>query len=140
MSDCILGIGTVDSTGYVRERRFGRLYGAHRLAYSDAYGGIPTGFHIHHLCGNKQCVNPEHLEALNPVMHGAIHTNPNSLKAIAARTTCKRGHPLDGRRAKGRYCLKCHRQVSNKYYHQLARAQLDKRNARRRELRALQNG
>lgn len=34
---------------------------AHRVAYEMAYGPIPTGKHIRHICDVKNCVNPEHL-------------------------------------------------------------------------------
>lgn len=35
---------------------------AHRLTFLDAGGEIPLGFTLDHLCGRKNCVNPEHLE------------------------------------------------------------------------------
>ena len=39
---------------------------AHRLAYEHFKGQIPDGLQIDHLCKNKGCVNPEHLEAVTP--------------------------------------------------------------------------
>lgn len=36
---------------------------AHRLAYESAYGAIPKGLQIMHLCHNKACCNPVHLHA-----------------------------------------------------------------------------
>lgn len=43
---------------------YGRFRGirAHRLAYEIAKGDIPSEMMIRHLCGNKLCVNPAHLE------------------------------------------------------------------------------
>lgn len=35
---------------------------AHRHVYQMAVGPIPDGLLIRHLCGNKRCVNPAHLE------------------------------------------------------------------------------
>ncbi len=39
---------------------------AHRIAYELAVGPIPTGMHIDHLCRNRRCVNPVHLEPVTP--------------------------------------------------------------------------
>jgi len=43
---------------------YGRFRGerAHRYAYQIHKGPIPEGLLIRHMCGNKLCVNPDHLE------------------------------------------------------------------------------
>ena len=49
---------------------YGRLWDgqrsieAHRVAYEVFRGPIPAGLTIDHLCRNKACVNPAHLEAV----------------------------------------------------------------------------
>ncbi len=48
--------------GYMR--RDGRVEPAHRVMYEDVVGPIPSGHHIHHVCGNTRCVNPAHLQAV----------------------------------------------------------------------------
>jgi len=35
---------------------------AHRVAYETFIGPIPDGLQLDHLCRNKGCVNPKHLE------------------------------------------------------------------------------
>lgn len=37
---------------------------AHRYAYEYFIGDIPAGLTIDHLCRNRLCVNPDHLEAV----------------------------------------------------------------------------
>jgi len=52
----------------------GYPYGyAHRRYWETANGPRPDGYDIHHLCKNPGCVNPDHLEALPPVVHLLYH-------------------------------------------------------------------
>lgn len=44
----------------------GRTVMAHRLAYEYWVGEIPLGLTIDHVCRNKLCCNPAHLEAVTP--------------------------------------------------------------------------
>lgn len=57
----------------------------HRLVYEALVGSIPDGHEIDHLCRNRLCCNPSHLEA---VTHDV-----NMLRSV--RTHCKHGHPFD---------------------------------------------
>lgn len=58
---------------------------AHRLAYEVLVESIPEGFDIDHLCMNRGCINPDHLEA---VTH-----QENTRRAARSHETCQRGHP-----------------------------------------------
>ena len=110
---CIRGEGKLHSpTGYLRKSRFNKVHYAHRLAYADANGVIPKGYHVHHLCDNKTCINPKHLIALSPKEHLEIHSLPKAKQFYDNLKTCKRGHPLDGVGIRQRFCLSCHKDAS----------------------------
>lgn len=82
------------SNGYGRIRAAGRNMLAHRYAYELRKGPIPADLTVDHLCRNRGCVNPDHMELVpnvENVMRG------ESLHAANARKThCKRGHELVG--------------------------------------------
>lgn len=66
---------------------------AHRVSYKMIKGPIPEGKHLDHLCRNKLCVNPDHLEA--------VTCQENILRGIGAaainsrKTHCVRGHEFN---------------------------------------------
>lgn len=100
---------------------------AHRVAYILAKGPIPAGLSIDHLCRNRGCVNPDHLEAVSHREN--ILRSPNALAAInAAKTHCPQGHPYSGSNlrlsadGRSRVCRTCGNERSRVGYRRRRRA------------------
>lgn len=70
--------------GYGQFWAAGRLVLAHRWSYEFLIEAIPEGLHIDHLCRNRACVNPWHLEP--------VTQRVNTQRASSLVTTCKWGH------------------------------------------------
>ncbi len=66
LSDCQIWTRANDGRGYGVQwnSRTQRVDKAHRVAYEEAKGLIPDELEIDHLCRNRACVNPDHLEAV----------------------------------------------------------------------------
>lgn len=60
--ECWSWLGAVATSGYGRIGIGDRTDQAHRVAYRLNVGPIPVGLHIDHLCNNRLCVNPSHLQ------------------------------------------------------------------------------
>ncbi len=61
---------------------------AHRAVYEFLVGDIPEGLDLDHLCRNRSCVNPDHLEPVTRI--------ENMKRASKRRTSCPRGHRMIG--------------------------------------------
>lgn len=80
-SGCWEWQGVSDKDGYGRRKQFGKTWAAHRYVYTMCKGAIPEGLTLDHLCRNKKCVNPDHLEPVSAVENlqrkkGYKHKNP----------------------------------------------------------------
>lgn len=59
---CWVWMGSRLSDGYGTVRAGERIVKAHRASYEEFVGPIPDGLEIDHLCRNRACINPNHLE------------------------------------------------------------------------------
>jgi hypothetical protein len=80
--DCWLWKGAT-RTGYGLFRLDGRMLSAHRVSYVLENFTIPEGAVIHHKCGNRLCVKPDHLQCTDPQSNTAeMYERQSYLRAI----------------------------------------------------------
>jgi hypothetical protein len=72
--------------GYGRVSYQGRTQGTHRVVYELLVGAITPGLELDHLCKNRPCCNPAHLEPVTRL--------ENVRRAICPNGRCPQGHPL----------------------------------------------
>lgn len=83
------------SRGYGSVRVGDRTQQAHRVLYELLVGPIPEGLQLDHLCRNRSCVRPDHLEPVTCGENIRRGTSGEATRAaFAARTHCAAGHPL----------------------------------------------
>lgn len=109
---CWVGRPHRSSHGYVLYACRGKSYALHRVIYELNVGSIPAGLELDHLCRNRACCNPDHLEA---VTHQINVLRGESVCSRRARQThCIKGHTLSPdnlvpQRLPDRVCLTCKR-------------------------------
>jgi hypothetical protein len=96
LAKCLSWEGTLTADGYP----VGQIHRKVAQAPSDKV--------VHHICGNKKCVNPDHLQVLTQAHHSAYH------KSQMTHAPC--GHEYDATDHRGtRYCRPCKLEYYNNY-------------------------
>lgn len=107
--------GSATPKGYGRIWVGEKLLYVHRAAYEALVGEIPEGLQLDHLCRNRGCWRPDHLD---PVTNRVNAQRGEAGSYLGAKnlnkTHCPQGHPYDGDNlrvnARGwRYCRTCRR-------------------------------
>jgi hypothetical protein len=112
---CWLWLMRVGKGGYAHIKVKRKHMLAHRVSYELFSGPIPIGLQIDHLCRQRCCVNPKHLEPVTPstnIRRGSISEVVK--RRHQSRTHCKRGHEFTAENTRIRInvwpiriCLKC---------------------------------
>jgi len=79
--ECWEWAGPRDKAGYSRHSHFQ----VHRIVYEEMVGPIPPGMTVDHICWNRPCVNPAHLQLLT-------HSENARRQRSAFKTHCSKGH------------------------------------------------
>lgn len=88
---------------------------AHRWAYLSMIADIPDGLDLDHLCRNRACVNPYHLD---PVTR-KVNLKRGKRRTYARPTHCPQQHPYSGRNVRlspsgTQICVICARAAVNR--------------------------
>lgn len=122
-NECWEWVGAVTANGYGRfsPRVDGVMHRqmAHRVAYEALVGQIPDGLVIDHLCRNRRCVNPAHLEAVTQLVNVMRGEGVGVINA--AKSECLDGHEFTPENTYmtprgGRACMACQRRRSREYH------------------------
>lgn len=116
--DCWEWMGGRSSTGYgmfhipATRNVPHRKAHVHRLVLEILAGPVAPGHHVDHLCRNRGCLNPDHLEVVPPGVNFRRGFSPGAIAVKYDR--CPQGHDLNdayvANRATGvvtRNCRKC---------------------------------
>ena len=90
--------------GYGKLTIKGKSVSAHRKFYEDAKGAIPEGYYLDHLCKNRPCVRPDHLEVVTPTenVRRSIGVKLNMKKAQEIRENLEK---LKVKELAEKYCV-----------------------------------
>jgi hypothetical protein len=94
----------------------GQMVDAHLITYRTFVGPVPEGLELDHICRNRACINPDHLEPVTRRMNAL--RGVSIIAAHARKTHCKYGHEFvtvkEGDRTRRR-CIPCQYEAIKRY-------------------------
>lgn len=111
-NECWEWTGQLSKKGYGQANYQGKKgVGAHRVAWFLTEGAYPQyPMTLDHLCRNRKCVNPVHLEVVTDKENVLRGFGPPAVNK--RKTHCINGHPFSGENllhyGQGRMCRTCH--------------------------------
>jgi len=117
MGCCWYWVAVLSGNGYGQFWLNGKMKLAHILSYEDKFGKTPDGLELNHICRNRKCCNPDHLEAIthSENIQKGISVNRN-------KTHCPQGHEYNEENTyirsnrNHRECRICKRIQCSQYY------------------------
>lgn len=108
---CWNWLGKRTPKGYGSFELNGKTIAAHRYSYERSIGPVPAGMQLDHLCRNRACVNPSHLEPVTSRENTLRGDHPNIVKRRnrIASGVCENGHPASAYNPVKRRCMDCWR-------------------------------
>lgn len=106
---------------------------AHRWSYEQVHGPLDRHLVVDHLCRTRLCVNPAHLEAVDPRENVLRGIGPTAINA--AKVVCIRGHDFAPAADGTRFCPTC-RRATKREWEQRKKADPEYRERRREQERA----
>lgn len=121
-------------TNYVDDDGTHRTKIAHKLMYEQIIGPVPDGLELDHICENRACINPIHLEPVTPLVNKSRSTSVGTVNAN--KTHCSNGHEytkentairVNPRGKRSRQCITCRLFAKRKW---ARKNRLEKKNAK----------
>jgi hypothetical protein len=91
---CWTFVGALTQGGYGQIWWKGANRLAHRVSYELHFGPAAAGLQLDHLCRNRACINPVHLEPVTSHENARRAGMPIAARQLA-KTHCAHGHPFD---------------------------------------------